>query len=346
MKTANRWCAALLAGVALLLGAPGGVWAQEDASVWVEVYPAFFSSSPVDHTYLLAQDSQGAIKGCPCLGGQSGGHLLADSQRPAPDSALERILYMCNQEPPCAWPVYLYMVVGVCHQMANRGLYSLDSTVEGAAGYGMSHYFYGVYGFTAWADDYDFNLCLEHAPALPPPPSPAPAARKLSAERPAPAPPTNQAQARPLVVPDPQVALYREFRRSLGDIPPGSWDPKAAELYKAYAWRSVALRLRQTLGDQAAEELQGKVMHYWSANYDKQMALRREFVGKMLKSKQMEPRYEKGMNRLLMATQDQFRQLFSPLQYEAFFLLPWPKKSSQLVQWRWFQDEPGPAAQR
>lgn len=293
--------------------------AQGDAAIWIEVYPAFVSFSPVHHTYLLAQKNAGKIDTCPCLGGDAGGKELAGSKKFVPASLLGRILFMCGQ-PPCAWPKVLYGAVGVCHQLANRGLYSVGATVEKANGYGMSHYFFGVYGrLTRFSDNYDMVDCLAAAPRQ----------RVQSGQK-----------------PDEQIVLYDNFRQSIKGIPPMLLDTEGARLYKNHSWDSVRNRLDIALGREEAGRLAPAVEQFWSSNYNRQNALLRDFLGKMMESKRVDPVFKARMNQYLFETQDQFSKLLSPDQYKAFFNLPWPKNRSQFIDWSYFKDNKPPARGR
>lgn len=313
-RIATAFMAALACTLAFL-PSPSRAATNDTVKIWIEVRPAFFSHIPVQHTYLVAQLKNGKRFTCPCLGHDTDGEVLGQTTWVAPIPLLDRILFMCDK-PPCAWPKVLYGAVGVCHQMANRGLYSLGSTVEGARGYGMSHYFYGVYGrFSRFSDDYDMKLCLENAP------------RREVPER-------NK--------PEKQVLLFRGLMLTLQNLSPMMLDTRWARLYKSYSWDSVRERLRLALGEKTAAELAPRVEEYWGKNFDQQVDLLKKHLEKMIATKRVDTIFKERMNQLLFKTQDQFRQLLTPEQYEAFFLLPWPKDRSQYIDWGYFDDEKGP----
>lgn len=312
-KIHSRWTI-LLTCITIILTGPTWAQAQQLATVWAEVYPAFGINS-AHHTYLVAQTNNNQRVTCPCIGGDSGGRELAGTRQEIPAALLGRVLFMCN-ETPCAWPIAFWGAVGVCHQLANRGLYSVGSTVESAKGYGMSHYFFGVYGRPIrFGDNFDMDRCLSAAP---------------------------RSTAQSSQEPNEQIQLYRDFRESMRIMPPTPLGARDAQLLKNYFWQSVLIRLRLALPLEG-ERLAARVHEYWNRNYDQQKLLLRRYMGAMLESGTMNQNFSNGMNRLLFITQDQFRDLFSPSQYLAFFNLPYPSDRSQYVDWSSFKESERPS---
>jgi hypothetical protein len=119
-----------------------------------------------DHTYVVAQLPNGTFARWGCFGRNNGGAVLPATQAGAVSNTY-RICFMASQS-PCKWPAFpLYMVVGVCHQLANRGLYAAGTTVWQARAYGLSHWFFGTYGkaiFLPGVWQYRMNNCLNNAP--------------------------------------------------------------------------------------------------------------------------------------------------------------------------------------
>jgi hypothetical protein len=126
---------------------------------WVEVTPAFFQGSPADHTYVKTMDRDEKCKSWSCFGADAGGKYLEGTEAHIQNSNIPFIEKIVDQ-PPCKWPVYLYLVVGVCHQLANRGIYHTGKTVLNARVYGLTSFIYGTYGTCLiFLQDYCFENC-------------------------------------------------------------------------------------------------------------------------------------------------------------------------------------------
>jgi len=94
-----------------------------------------------DHTYVVANGNV-----WPCLGGDSGGRKLESGTGTIAAATCmgdpKRTTFMGI--PSSAGIVYA--VNGVCHQIANRVLYTTNATVTGADGYIYTQILYGTYG--------------------------------------------------------------------------------------------------------------------------------------------------------------------------------------------------------
>lgn len=140
---------------------------------WVR--PAFWSHSPLDHTWVTSYDSRitpystiakvievGQINWF-CWGEF---HPEGDPADPIAIQSGSGTLAQClvegnlpsNGNPAAQGTIFTYGVDGVCHQLANQVLYATGSasqapaTVKDARGYGASSFLYGTYGLqhAAW----------------------------------------------------------------------------------------------------------------------------------------------------------------------------------------------------
>jgi len=134
--------------------------AEACPKVWVETTPGFFKGSRADHTYVKVIHNDGTYESWSCFGANDGGTELADTNTGTQEVNIATVGLMCNEK-PCMWPKYFYLVIGVCHQLANRGLYYTGKTVQGARMYGWSSFIYGTYGKCIWGlRDYCMETCI------------------------------------------------------------------------------------------------------------------------------------------------------------------------------------------
>jgi hypothetical protein len=129
--------------------------------VWIETRDAFISNSGADHTYVKARHDSGQIESWGCFGNKDGGTELKGTKTDIREGNIQIIPGMVERE-PCKWPWYYYLPIGVCHQLANRGLYNTGKTVAGARWYGFTSQVYGTYGALDWAfPKYSMENCLK-----------------------------------------------------------------------------------------------------------------------------------------------------------------------------------------
>jgi len=132
--------------------------------VWVEVTPAFYEESPADHTYIKFLRGSGRWRSFPCFGACRGGAELADTESPTWEQNEKIIQFMADME-PCKWPKHVYLIVGVCHQLANRGLFHTGRIVKNARMYEWSSFIYQTYGACFFPlEDYCMGNCLKESP--------------------------------------------------------------------------------------------------------------------------------------------------------------------------------------
>jgi hypothetical protein len=290
------------------------LWAAPAQAGQVEawVYPAFYPQSPVEHTYVKAIQGSGQELRCKCLGGDQGGDPLPGSGASGPNLPLERIHFMCSRF-PCRWPKFLYATVGVCHQLANRGLESAGTTVSKAKGYGLSFFFFGPYGKVSLATlVYAMFLCRRAAP-------PAPESKAL----------------------DKQVALFRDFSAKARRLPPGTPDEEILRLHRDYRRDSLNERIKNTLPGMADQKF-NMIIGLWQAIQRRQDVLLAEHLGNMLASKRIPAAYIRKMDELAQKVQLTLRRGLSKEQYERFLNLPYYRGMENLVTWRDFIDPKGP----
>lgn len=109
-------------------------------------YPAFFSKSPVDHTYVECGTGR---RGWSCWGGKTGGTAFKTGT--ASTVQADKVA-----QPDEKAGITCYAINGVCHQAANRILIHAGVLVSGARGYQVSQSLYGPYGRTL---NLPFGIC-------------------------------------------------------------------------------------------------------------------------------------------------------------------------------------------
>jgi len=117
-------------------------YASDYGIMWAEKYPiAFFNFFIADHTYVC-----GRGRGCYALhGGNSGGTYLSGTW-----GIGDRDKMKCVAKKKIFWGIKICKVIwgfeGVCHQEANRMLYTNGKKVTRAKGYWIFYPLYGHYG--------------------------------------------------------------------------------------------------------------------------------------------------------------------------------------------------------
>ena len=119
---------------------------QNLPKISVEKRDAWFSGNPLDHTYVKFVEANGEWEGYGCFGRCEDGKFLKGTKS-FTHSENKQIVRFMTSSPPCKWPDWAYLMVGVCHQLANRGLYYTGNTVKKANGYLLSSILYGTFGW-------------------------------------------------------------------------------------------------------------------------------------------------------------------------------------------------------
>jgi hypothetical protein len=129
--------------------------------VLVEKRSAWFQGNPLDHTYVKFVEDGGNWEAYGCFGRCEGGETLNLTESFTHSENRQIVNFMTSSE-PCKWPDYAYLVFGVCHQLANRGLYFTNKKVKEAFGYKLSSLIYKTYGWESINHrDYWMDECLE-----------------------------------------------------------------------------------------------------------------------------------------------------------------------------------------
>lgn len=146
--------------------------------VWMK--PAFFSASPLDHTWVTAFDAKVAPHGslsAVITAGSSywfcwGSFHVHSTTKPI--VLMQQVLG--KPESHCLVPpndeksrgtIHVYGVHGVCHQVSNQVLFPTGARVQEAKGYRFSSAVYGTYGTTS--DEWDLKrmACGVDTPFVP-----------------------------------------------------------------------------------------------------------------------------------------------------------------------------------
>ena len=127
--------------------------------VWVEVTPAFNKKSPADHTYVKFLEENGKWQSFPCFGACNGGKKLPDTESSTWEDNKKIIQYMADST-LCKWPDHYYLIIGVCHQLANRSLFHTGNIVKNARMYKWSSFVYQTYGEGSGSlEEYSMSNC-------------------------------------------------------------------------------------------------------------------------------------------------------------------------------------------
>lgn len=136
----NQHRVSLVVAVMLLLP-PASLLADTD--IWLLSYkkPAFYDSSPADHTYACVKDSPYGSFGCYSV-------MLSGVAGTTSGGSLVNGVNSFSGKWPCYRDCsFIYLRTGVCHQHTNRILYAGGITLPGSvAGYALSVAVYGVTG--------------------------------------------------------------------------------------------------------------------------------------------------------------------------------------------------------
>ena len=205
-------------------------------SVWVEVTPAFGSQSPADHTYVKLLKKKGEWESFPCFGACNCGRELSDTKSSTLEDNNKIIQYMVNSA-PCKWPDEAYLVLGVCHQLANRGLFHTGKIVKNARMYMWSSFVYQTYGYNSpHFREYRMSNCQE-------------ASSKIGTWKPGLPPtclPPGVEQATP-AEPDAEYQIYMEYFR---DLRVTESVQAMSNQRKSYRDKILTLHIKQQLGDE------------------------------------------------------------------------------------------------
>jgi len=276
--------------------------------VWVDVRPAFYPQSPGDHTYIKFLEGNGQWQSFHCFGHCNGGTELPDTKSYTMDANEKIIQYMADHT-PCKWPKDYYLIIGVCHQLANRGLFHTGKIVAKARMYNWTSFVYQTYGACRpGLEEYCMNNCREASatagtwdPGLPPDCPPSEMARP--AER------------------DAEYQLYMKY---FGDLKATKAVQDMASLLKAYRHELLELHVRQRLGDEYLREYLPILRKVQDDLLGKKEMLDRRLLRTKALSEDIIDEYNKLFNESLKGFQAQFRERKDL--YENFFGLKYDEK--------------------
>ena len=122
-------------GAALLLSSIQGGFAADYGAMWANHKDAFFNGAPADHTYVCFN-----ALGCYANPGENYGGTYLGGTYGYGDRYKGRCSALSTS---CriSWGVN-----GMCHQGANRMLFTSGKTVSSAKGYWVTSALYGTYG--------------------------------------------------------------------------------------------------------------------------------------------------------------------------------------------------------
>ena len=276
--------------------------------VWVEVTPAFFPQSPADHTYVKFLEENGQWQSFPCFGACNGGNELPDTESSTWEDNKKIIQHMADAA-PCKWPKHYYLIIGVCHQLANRSLFHTSKIVKNARMYKWSSFVYHTYGACFWPlKEYCMSNCRE-------------ASATIGTWQPG-APPTclpsGVEKARP-AEPDAEYQLYMEH---FGDPKVTKDVQDMAGQLKSYRYKLLALYINQRLGDKYLRDYLPMLSKGQEELLEKKKVIDlRLFENKSLRDDMIDE-YNKLFNESLARFRDQMpRDL-----YEQFFGLAYDEK--------------------
>jgi hypothetical protein len=269
--------------------------------VWVEVTPAFYPQSPADHTYVKFLDENGQWQSFPCFGACNGGNDLPDTESSTWKDNKGIIQYMADAA-PCKWPKDFYLIIGVCHQLANRSLFHTTKIVKNARMYNWSSFVYNTYGDCFWPlKEYCMNNCRESSatigtwqPGVPPNCLPSGVERARPAE------------------PDVEYQLYMEY---FGDPKVTKDVQEMTGLLKSYREKLLTLHAKQRLGDRYLRDY----LPMLSKGQDELLERKKALDFRLLESKSLRDDIIDEYNKLFNESLARFRAQMPRDLYEQFF---------------------------
>jgi hypothetical protein len=261
---------------------------------------------------VVACDRDNQQQSWGCFGRDSDGNRLNLSYDRSTALGTNTIGFMASQR-PCKWPLRLYLTIGVCHQLSNRGLYTAHTTVIGARAYGLSRWFFGPYGRAiplpfVW--NYRMVNCLAQAP---------PPVFALARSGNAGPSPKNESEE------------YRIFQRYLDKLKKAEKEMDAEKQYelmnqyrrKVLSWHLDDVKVRK--------EAKKMVLEF----YDETQPTLKELMTDMMNKKISKEQYVKSMNERLKNVQDFLKKILGKNNYESFTNAPFDKT----LIWQDFMDK-------
>ena len=285
------------------------------STVNVKVRPAYFPQSPADHTYVKFAEEDGQWESFPCFGACTGGNLLTDTESFVFKDNKKIVKYMATEK-PCRWPSHYYLIIGVCHQLANRSLFHTGKTVKNARMYNWSSFFYYTYGACFWPlKKYCFDNCQEASEALGPwKPGVPPGCNQSESEK------------RSLIKPDDECMLYVKH---FGNLKGAKDSRSMKDVFKNYRDELFSLYYQQRVGDQKKADF----LPILIKGHDVLIERKEELDYRLLKQGKPDEKIFDEYNELFKDTLLQLSRQVPTDVYKRFFGM----QEDQVIDVRWFK---------
>jgi hypothetical protein len=270
-------------------------------SVWAMVYPTNLLLRLADHTYISAIDTGGNTYDWLCFGNGSEGDELSGTLTEF-TADITTVGFMAS-EPPCKWPLEYYLVIGVCHQCANRALYYTDKTVVDSRGYDFFTSIYGTYGDESISESHTYSMkrCIEAAPLWQ-----GGATSSASASL--------SGKSIDDDFPGEEKQLYRDY---LQQKQTNAFNMSQDDLYSGYLDKLFRMRIRKKLGVDFSYRTVDQLVGLRNQYREMKMMLDREIQLSRLPAEELLARYEILFNNLANG----YKLILTPLEYETLFNL-------------------------
>lgn len=276
--------------------------------VWVEVTPAFFKKSPADHTYIKFLEKNGKWQSFPCFGACNGGNELQDTKSSTWGDNKKIIQYMADAA-PCKWPTKYYLIIGVCHQLANRSLFHTSKIVKNARMYKWSSFVYNTYGTCFWPlKEYCMSNCRE-------------ASTKIGTWQPG-SPPKCLLSIIEKGRSEKPDAEYLLYMKHFGDPQIIKRVLNRGSLLKLYRYNLLALYINQRLGDKYLDVY----LPMLSKGQIELLEEKKVLDFRLLENKKLNDEVIDEYNKLFNKYMARFRAQMPKDHYEQFFGLAYDKK--------------------
>jgi len=276
--------------------------------VLVEVTPAFFPQSPADHTYVKFLEENGQWQSFHCFGACNGGKELPDTESSTWEDNKKIIQHMADAA-PCKWPKHYYLIIGVCHQLANRGLFHTSKIVKNARMYKWSSFVYQTYGACFWPlKEYCMSKCRE-------------ASSTIGTWQPGAPPaclPSGVKKARPVEL-DAEHQLYMDH---FGDPQVTKSAQDMAGPLKSYRDELLTLHINQRLGNKYMSDY----LPILSKGQDELLKNKELLDSRLLENKSLSEAMIDEYNKLFNDSLARFRAQMPKDLYEQFFGLAYDEK--------------------
>lgn len=275
---------------------------------WVEVTPAFFQQSPADHTYVKFLKEDGQWQSFPCFGACNGGNELPETKTSTWQDNIKIIQYMADSM-PCKWPKHYYLIIGVCHQLANRGLFHTGKIVKKARFYNWSSFVYQTYGHCFWPlKEYCMGNCQE-------------ASEELGAWHKG-APPSCLQTGGENAKPEKPDAEYNLYVKHFSKLSAPKDDKDLEDQLKSYRKKLLILYINQRLGN----KYQNKYQPILSKEQENLLKKKRELDFQLFKDKSFSDNRIDAYNKIFNESLDNLRAEMPKALFEQFFGLSYEKK--------------------